>query len=112
MVLHQRLQEAGPLDITLSPKGVDSGMQQVYNLNSTGRLKVFASCTQWFDEYRLYRRNEDGRIVKENDHLQDCLGYGVVSGLQRAVTKSADSLKRDDIKFPYTNGPSTNWMTR
>jgi hypothetical protein len=28
---------------------------------------------------RLYRRNEKGEIVKENDHLMDALRYAVMS---------------------------------
>jgi len=102
------------LDISLPQKGVESGIQEVYNLMAAGQLKVFVSCTQWFDEYRLYRRNEDGRIVKENDHLLDSTRYGVVSGIKRAVTKSPDLPKRDEIEFPYTNGPSwdRHWMSR
>jgi len=99
------------LDIHLPEKGVESGIQKVYNLMAAGQLKVFVSCTQWFDEYRLYRRNEDGRIVKENDHILDSTRYGVVSGIKRAVTKSPDHPKRDEVEFPYTNGPGRHWMS-
>ena len=99
------------LKIDLSEKDVDYGSQKVYNLMATGRLKVFASCSQWFDEFRLYRRNEDGRIVKENDHLQDCTRYGVASSIDRTITKPPDRPKRDEIEFPYSNGPgSQHWM--
>ncbi len=48
---------------------------------STGSLKVFSSCQSWLQEYRLYRRDEDGKIVKENDHLMDATRYLVMSGL-------------------------------
>ena len=39
----------------------------------SGRLKVFSSCVQYLQERRLYRRDEGGHIVKENDNLQDAL---------------------------------------
>ena len=100
------------LDIDLPEKGVEYGIQQVYNRMSTGQLKVFDSCEQWFDEYRLYRRNEDGRIVKEDDHLMDCTRYGVVSGIQRSDTKPADQPTQDDEWF-YADRPyGTHWMAR
>jgi hypothetical protein len=34
----------------------------------TGRLKVFAHLSEWFEEFRLYHR-KDGLIVKERDDL-------------------------------------------
>ncbi len=56
-------------------------------LLSSGRLKVFASCEAWFQEYRLYHPNEKGQIVKTNDHLMDATRYAVRSG--RARMKAA-----------------------
>lgn len=74
------------LDIDLADKGVESGIQRVWELLSSGRLKVFASCGAWFEEFRLYRRDEKGRIVKSNDHLMDATRYLVVSGIHRMGT--------------------------
>lgn len=75
------------IDVELPDKAVEAGIQRVWERLSAGKLKVFASCGPWFDEYRLYRRDERGRIVKEHDHLQDATRYLVVSGLDRARTK-------------------------
>jgi phage terminase large subunit-like protein len=36
---------------------------------TTGKFKVGASCTQWFDEYRHYHRDLNNIIVKTNDDL-------------------------------------------
>lgn len=33
-------------------------------------------------EYRLYRRDENGKIMKENDHLMDAMRYYIVSGIE------------------------------
>lgn len=78
------------LDIDLADKGVESGIQRVWELLSAGRLKVFASCGAWFEEFRLYRRDEKGRIVKSNDHLMDATRYLVVSGVNRMATPAVN----------------------
>lgn len=63
------------LKLGLANNGVESGIYEVWQRLSTGRLKVFGSLANWFGEYRLYRRDEKGRIVKENDHLMDVTRY-------------------------------------
>ncbi len=65
------------LDVVLAEKAVETGVQDVWAELSTGRLKVFASCEPLFQEYRAYHRNEQGVIVKENDHVMDALRYAV-----------------------------------
>lgn len=70
-------------DITLPDKSVETGIQEVWELLSTGRLKVFASCIAWFEEFRMYRRDARGRIVKKNDHVMDSTRYLVRSGRAR-----------------------------
>jgi hypothetical protein len=64
------------LDVTLPAKAIEAGLQSCWELLSAGRLKVFTSCGAWFEEYRLYRRDEKGRIVKKDDHLQDACVSG------------------------------------
>jgi len=75
------------LDIDNANKSVEAGLYQVWQLLSLNKLKVFASLVNWFAEFRLYRRDENGKIVKENDHLMDCTRYLVMSGLARAIAK-------------------------
>ena len=77
------------LGLTLYPadNSVESGLLLVWNMLSTGMLKVFQSCQQYLEEYRLYRRDEKGRVVKQNDHLMDAKRYLVVSGLDVAIPK-------------------------
>jgi phage terminase large subunit-like protein len=75
------------LDISNANKSVEAGLYMVWQMLSTNRLKVFASLVNWFSEFRLYRRDENGKIVKENDHLMDCTRYLVMSGLARAIAK-------------------------
>ena len=63
------------LKLQVAENAVESGLYSVWERMSTGRLKVFKSLGEWFTEFRLYRRDEKGRVVKENDHLMDCTRY-------------------------------------
>lgn len=87
--------EAG-LDVILPDKSVEAGLYEVWNRLSSGRLKIFSSCTQWFEEFRLYRRDDKGRIVKVNDHLMDPTRYMVKSGLERFITKPQPPERESD----------------
>jgi len=75
------------LDISNANKSVEAGLYKVWQMLSTNRLKVFSSLVNWFSEFRIYRRDENGKIVKSNDHLMDCVRYLVMSGLDRAVAR-------------------------
>lgn len=83
------------LTLKLADKSVEAGIQETWELLSAGRLKVFASCRALFEEYRLYRRDDKGRIVKVNDHLMDCLRMWVKSGRQIATV---EPVKDDDLR--------------
>lgn len=63
------------LSLQLADNGVESGLYSVWNRLSTGRLKVFKHLDGWLEEFRLYRRDEMGRVVKENDHYMDATRY-------------------------------------
>lgn len=94
------------LDLDTAMNAVESGIYEVWTRLSTGRLKVFKSMTNWLQEFRLYRRDEKGRIVKSNDHLMDATRYLVMSGLARAKVKPVSKPKPQS---DYYAG-STGWM--
>lgn len=75
------------LDIEPADNAVESGIYEVWQRLSSGRLKVFTTMTNWLAEYRLYRRDEKGRIVKAHDHLMDATRYLIKSGLGRAIVQ-------------------------
>jgi hypothetical protein len=77
------------LDLDVAVNARESGLYQVWQLLSSGRLKVFKSLTNWFEEFRLYRRDDKGQIVKEKDHLMDCTRYFIMSGRERMKTLPA-----------------------
>lgn len=73
------------LKLIFAENAVEAGVAEVYGRLSTGRLKIARHLTDVYDEYRLYRRdNERGKIVKENDHLMDALRYYVMTGIKIA----------------------------
>jgi hypothetical protein len=80
-VLIETYRELG-LDLISADNAVEAGLFAVWERLSTGRLKVFSTCQNWWSEYRLYRRDERGRIVKANDHLMDATRYLILSGLE------------------------------
>lgn len=80
------------LGLTLTPadNSRESGLYEVHQRLATGRLKVFRSLKPWLAEYRIYRRDEKGHIVKVKDHAMDATRYLVVSGIDIAKTGSSE----------------------
>jgi hypothetical protein len=72
------------LDIEIADNAREAGIYRVWEMLSQGRLKIFKGCASTFAEYRLYRRDDKGQVVKKNDHLMDSLRYLVMSGIERA----------------------------
>jgi hypothetical protein len=70
----------------------------VYQRLSSGRLKIFTTLQNTLTELRMYKRDEHGKVVKEFDHLMDCMRYMVLSGLERAATRRDD---RDFVTGQY-----------
>jgi hypothetical protein len=80
-------QDLGLTNLTLASNAVEAGIYLVWSRLSTGKLKVFSTLQNWLAEFRIYRRDENGKIVKENDHLLDATRYMCLSGLAHAVAK-------------------------
>jgi phage terminase large subunit-like protein len=70
--------------LTLYPanNAVEPGIAECQQRIATGRVKVFNTCTNFLAEYRIYRRDENGKIVKKKDDLIDAFRYLVMSGIQ------------------------------
>jgi len=97
------------LDVMLPDKAVEAGIQDVYDRISAGRLKVFASCVAFWDEFRLYQRDERGRVVKKNDHVLDAVRYLVRTGLRHAKVKPEP--KEEVTHLEYEQGRANlTWM--
>jgi hypothetical protein len=52
-----------------------------------GKFKVFNTCTEWFEEFRLYHR-KDGKIVKIKDDLMAATRYAAMS-LRHSTTETS-----------------------
>ena len=98
------------LNLELADKAVEAGIQEVYELLSAGRLKVFESCGSWFEEFRLYRRDEKGRIVKQNDHLMDCTRYLVRARHHRMKTQPSQENQWPRPRYVDVDRPDLAWM--
>lgn len=68
---------------------VEAGIADMLDRMLTGRLKVAAHLTDWFDEFRLYHR-KDGKVVKEYDDLLSATRY-LIMMLRYAAEEPAPS---------------------
>lgn len=67
---------------------VESGIWQMLQDMRDGRFKVFSNLVEWFEEKRLYHRDDHGKIVKERDDLISATRYAYM--MQRyAIPKAA-----------------------
>lgn len=107
---HQLIETYKNLGLLLesADNSVETGIYKVWQRLSTGRLKVFKSCQNWVNEYRLYRRDDNGRIVKANDHIMDATRYLIMSGLDRAVTKPQP--KKDIVDKYSSSYGGGSWL--
>jgi hypothetical protein len=66
---------------------VDSGIYRCWEYLTQGRLKIFSHLQNFKNEYRIYRRDIEGKIVKKNDHLMDCMRYLIHGYQEHAIEK-------------------------
>ena len=91
----QLITEYGRLGLKLvaADHAVEAGIRAVSQRLSSGRLKVFSTLSAWLSEFRRYRRNDKGQLVKENALLMDCTRHLVLAGMKHA---SIDHDPNDD----------------
>lgn len=94
------------LNLNTANNAVESGLYEVWDKLSSGRLKFFKSLSGLRAEYRIYRRDEKGNVVKKDDHFLDALRYMVVSGVDYARPEK-EKLDRYG-EFGYTVGIMQN----
>lgn len=96
------------LKLVDADNAVESGIYELLTRMTSGRLKVFRSCQNFLAEFRLYRRDEKGRIIKERDHLLDSLRYAH-SRLQQ-ILSSPPAPPRVQTVYVTPGAQSTGWM--
>jgi hypothetical protein len=88
------------LQLVDADNSVEAGLLVVWRRLSTGRLKVFRNLGNWLAEFRIYRRDEDGKIVEGKDHLMDATRYLLMTGMQFATVDPGpveEELKRFEM---------------
>lgn len=83
--LRQMYKDLG-LNLADAKNEVESGLNLTWNKLSSGKVKIFSHLHNFAKEYILYRRDLQGKVIKENDHLMDCLRY-IVNNSNRALSK-------------------------
>jgi hypothetical protein len=83
------------LNLTKADNAVNAGLVKCWRDLSIGRTKVFSTLQNFFAEYRLYRRDEHGKIVKKKDHLMDDMRY---------IHNSGDAVRA--VRPALVGGPS------
>jgi hypothetical protein len=96
------------LSLTPALNAVEAGIYEVWQLMTSGKLKVFRSLGNWLSEFRLYQRDQDGKIVKQNDHLMDATRYLVMSGRDLMRTKPRE--KEPEYVYQSSNESGQRWM--
>ena len=81
--------------------GVEAGVLDMLDRMQTGRFKVFRHLNDWWEEFRLYHR-EDGKIVKENDDLISATRYAFM------MRRHAKTLEEPSERKPRPGG---GWMS-
>jgi len=91
------------LRVIEADNAVTAGTDEVRSRLATGRLKIASHLSDFFDEYRIYRRDEKGRIIKEHDHYMDALRYLVMTGLKIAKPITHTSVKGGGGRSYFNN---------
>lgn len=114
----QLLQLYGPqglgLNIDMAQNAVEAGIYEVWTKLTSNRLKVFSNLSSWFTEYRMYRRNDKGQVVKKNDHLMDATRYLISSGhdwLSQQPSTIPSTISREVSGRRGNFGAGDAWMS-
>jgi phage terminase large subunit-like protein len=97
------------LELVLADNAVEAGIFATWERLSTGRLKIFSTLQNTRAELRLYRRDERGKVVKENDHAMDACRYFVMTGIGIARAPLPPKPPADPLT-QYGSAPGDSWM--
>lgn len=86
--------------------GVEAGLMDMLDRMQTGRFKVAAHLNDWWEEFRLYHR-EDGKVVKEGDDLMSATRYAIMC---LRFAKAVEDHPSDRYRRTGSTG-SDSWMT-
>lgn len=84
------------------------GITEMDERMRTNRFKVFSSCTNWFEEYRGYHRDEEGLLVKLRDDLMSATRVGVMAKRGARVQRRWLAQVQGKSGGRFANGANTN----
>lgn len=99
------------LHLTEADNARETGIYEIWERLSTGRLKVFTSLANWRKECRLFRRDDKGRIVNEHDfHLMAATRYLMMTGKRVAKQTPVVTTLDPQRRLRTAAGGNTSWM--
>ena len=79
----------------------EAGINALAQRFATGKARVFSTLTNFQKEYMLYRRDLQGRVVDEDDHLMDCARY-IINNMNR-MTSTLSAGPKAGVNYRPTN---------
>lgn len=73
-----------------APDHGETSIQGVLDRMTTGRFKVFSTCTSWFREVRVYHRDKNKEIVDKDNRLMNATRHWVMNGKYVARVQPRD----------------------
>jgi len=96
------------LTLQLADNAVEAGIFDVYQRMNSGRLRIFSTLLNLQKELGVYHRDDQGKIVKKNDHLCDCMRYLVRANNQMSyVSEGHFATNSQGVRY-LTSMPSRN----
>jgi hypothetical protein len=87
------------LTLRMADNAREAGIYDVWTRLNTGRLKVFRSCKNWPDEFRIFARGENGNIIQQKFRLMAASRYLLRGPLTRWVVMER---KPEPLRRHYT----------
>lgn len=91
--------------------GVEAGLMDMLERMETARWFVFSHLAEWFEEFRLYHR-QDGRVVKEHDDIMAASRYALMCLPAAALTDRKPFMAGAPLVAMKTRQSSGSWMGR
>jgi hypothetical protein len=93
---------------------IHAGIAKVFQMMVDGKLKVYKNCVNLIKELRTYQKHKNG--FQGPDHLMDAMRYGMMSGIQVALSKyDIDCKAQEEQDNNYVNltpNSPDSWMLR
>lgn len=94
----------GLLLVKADKRSVEAGIAKICAMFEAGQLKIFNTLANWVKEKRAYNRDDDGKVVKKNDHLMDAMRYFIFTGLDWLELPPDSSLRTEMSRLDQDHG--------